>query len=134
MRRTPLKTRTSLRRKTALRSTSVLTARTPLRKSQGRHARIKPRSKKQERKYEVRRPLVAALLAERPWCEIRWDAKCWGRATEVHEPGMRSRGADICDPEQCVTGCHYCHRMVHDHPAEATERGWMIPSGAGCAA
>jgi hypothetical protein len=41
MRRTPLKTRTSLRRKTPLKSTSVLTARTPLRKSQGRHARIK---------------------------------------------------------------------------------------------
>lgn len=95
---------------------------------------IRPRSEKTKRTYEVRGPLVAALLAERPWCEIRWDAKCWGLATEVHEPGMRSRGADICDPEQCVTGCHYCHRMVHDHPAEATERGWMIPSGAGCAA
>jgi hypothetical protein len=94
-----------------------------------RHTRIKPRSKKQQRKYEVREPLVAWLLITRPWCEIRWDAKCWQRATEVHEPGMRSRGADICNEAECVTSCHYCHRMVHDNPAEATKRGWLIPSG-----
>lgn len=94
-----------------------------------RQKRIKPRSEKQQRKYKIRGPLVARLLAERPWCEIRWDAKCWRRATEVHEPGMRSRGADICNEDECVTGCHYCHRMAHDHPAEATKRGWLIPSG-----
>jgi hypothetical protein len=126
MKHTPMPSRTvPLRSGQPLGRGSGLAARTGLK----RHTRLKIRSEKQERKYEVRRPLVARLLAERPWCEIRWDAKCWRRATEVHEPGMRSRGADICDEAACVTGCHYCHGMVHDHPAEATRRGWLVPSG-----
>jgi hypothetical protein len=90
---------------------------------------LKPRSAKTARVYVTRRQVVADLLAAYPWCQIRWDAKCWRRATQVHEPGMRSRGADICDPEQCVTGCAYCHGQVHANPAEATKRGWLIPSG-----
>jgi hypothetical protein len=96
-----------------------------------RRTRIKPRSDKTARIYVTRRALVADLLAERPWCEIRWDADCWQRSTEVHEPGMRSRLADICDPAQCTATCHYCHSAVHANPAEATERGWLIPSWQG---
>ena len=96
-----------------------------------RRTRIKPRSDKTARIYVTRRQIVAALLAERPWCEIRWDANCWQQSTEVHEPGMRSRGADICDPDACTAACHYCHAQVHANPAEATERGWLIPSWQG---
>lgn len=87
-------------------------------------AGLKHRSKKQEAKYVVRRVLVAELLAERPVCE-RCDS---ARSTDVHEPGMRSRGADICDPDQCVCLCWPCHRWIHDHPAEATAEGWMVAS------
>jgi hypothetical protein len=91
---------------------------------------IRPRSLKTERKFVRRRQLVATLLETRPWCEILWDAGCTRRSTEVHEPEMRSRGADICDEDACITGCHYCHMQVHAHPAEATRRGFMIPSRA----
>lgn len=88
------------------------------------------RSEKTERVYrEGRRPLVARLLAARPWCEIRWDEGCAGQATDVHEPGMRSRGADITDPGQCVTACRHCHDRVHASPEAATLLGWLIPSG-----
>lgn len=85
---------------------------------------LKPRSEKQEIKYRTRRVLVAELLEERPVCERCHTA----RSTDVHEPGMRSRGADICDPGQCVCLCWSCHCWVHDNPAEATSEGWMVPS------
>lgn len=91
-----------------------------------RKAPIKARSKKQEALYRIRRPLVAQLLEERPVCQ-RCDRE---RSTEVHEPAMRSRGADITDPDQCVALCHGCHREIHDNPAEATAEGWLIPSGS----
>ena len=95
-----------------------------------RTGRLRPRSEKTQRIYVTRRQVVAQVLDANPWCQIRWDDPgCQRRSTEVHEPGMRSRGADICNPAECVAGCHYCHRMVHDHPAEATRRGWLIPSG-----
>jgi hypothetical protein len=65
------------------------------------------------------------MLAEHPVCE-----RCRrSRATDVHEPRMRSRGVDICNPAECVALCSPCHREVHDRPAQATTDGWLIPSG-----
>jgi len=113
-RRTPLKQGKPLKRETPLRSTGNPARSTPL----------KARSKKQEAKYRIRRRLVADLLAERPVCE-RCQA---ARSTDVHEPRMRSRGADITDPEQCVCLCRDCHDWVHANPAAATAEGWLIPS------
>lgn len=100
--------------------------RTPLKQGKPleRKTPLKARSKKQEAKYRIRRRLVAELLAERPVCE-RCQA---ARSTDVHEPRMRSRGADITDPEQCVCLCRDCHMWVHAHPAAATAEGWLIPS------
>ncbi|MEU7831306.1 hypothetical protein [Nonomuraea sp. NPDC049129] len=113
-RKTELKQGKPLERKTALRAGGNIERKTPLR----------ARSKKQEAKYRVRRVLVAELLEERPICERCQSA----RATDVHEPGMRSRGADICDPEQCVCLCRLCHCWIHDNPAAATAEGWLIAS------
>ncbi|MEV0584046.1 hypothetical protein [Nonomuraea sp. NPDC050310] len=110
-----------LQRKTELKSKTGLKPGKPL----ARKARLRHRSKKQEAIYRERRPLVARLLAERPACE-RCDR---ARSVDVHEPGMRSRGADILDPDQCVCLCRPCHRWIHDHPALATAEGWLIPSG-----
>jgi hypothetical protein len=126
VKQSPLPPRTTpLRRGGPLRSVTPLKATTPLE----RRTRLRPRSAKTAAVYQTRRPLVAALLAGRPWCEIRWDTACQRRSVDVHEPGMRSRGADICDPGQCVTCCRHCHNAVHANPAEATRRGWLIPSG-----
>jgi hypothetical protein len=90
---------------------------------------LPPRSKKTAKVYRDERvPLVTALLTERPWCEIQWDDGCQGRSVDAHEPRMRSRGADICDPGQCVAACRHCHNQVHANPAAATEKGWLTPS------
>lgn len=85
---------------------------------------------------EARRELLTQWFAESasapgnylgiPLCEIRWDRGCTGRATQGHEPLMRSRGGDILDREQVLLTCWYCHRKVHDNVAEATERGFLV--------
>lgn len=114
VRKTPLKAHTGLKRGTPLKQGGSLGRKTP----------IAARSKKQQAVYRIRRRLVAELLEQRPVCERCRQA----RSTDVHEPRMRSRGADITDPEQCVCLCRSCHRWVHDHPAAATAEGWLIPS------
>lgn len=95
-----------------------------------RRARLRSRSAKTARVYEQeRRPLVAGMLTERPWCEIRWDSRCQGRSVDVHEILSRGRGGSITDEANCVTGCRYCHDQIDDHPQEAEDRGFLAPSG-----
>ena len=89
-----------------------------------RKTRLRYRSKKTAAKYVQRGALVAELLAERPVCERCHAA----RSVDVHEPRLRSRGADICDPAQCVCLCRRCHDEIHANPAQATTEGWMVPS------
>lgn len=113
-RKTELKATKPLERGTLLRSAGNLERKTPLR----------ARSTKQEAKYRIRRPLVAELLEQRPVCE-RCDS---ARSTDVHEPRMRSRGADITDRKQCVCLCRDCHNWIHANPAAATADGWLIAS------
>lgn len=114
MKRAPLRRGKPLKRHQPLEGGQPLERKTP----------IRYRSAKQEAVYKVRRPLVARLLAERPVCERCRRA----RSEEVHEPRMRSRGVDVCDPAECVCLCSACHREVHQRPAAATADGWLIPS------
>jgi L-lysine 2,3-aminomutase len=88
-----------------------------------RGGRLLFRSRKQQALYRQRGPFVAAMLEERPWCEIRWDSGCEGRAVDVDEILSRAQGGSILDPTNCQTACSYCHRMKHLHPAEAETRG-----------
>jgi len=94
---------------------------TPLRRS----GPLRPRSAKRDRLYrEQRRPLVAALLLDRPVCQ-RCQA---ARSTEVHEVKSRARGGSITDPENCVALCHDCHAWVTTNPRAALESGWLQSS------
>ncbi len=101
---------------------------------------IKPRSKKRAKLMrEVRAPLVREILEERPWCErgmyrvknhlvtVAAIHEFWRvhRSTQVHEKLTRARGGDITDKDNCVALCRACHRWVHEHPAAATEEGWL---------
>jgi hypothetical protein len=114
------------RRRTRLAQGKPIERGKPLRRSGNleRKTALSARSKKQEAKYRVRRVLVAELLEQKPVCE-RCDA---ARSTDVHEPRMRSRGADITNPEQCVCLCRDCHNWVHANPALATAEGWLVAS------
>lgn len=91
---------------------------------------IKPRSKKRAQLMrEIRGPLVREILEERPWCErglsVMTDLGEVKRSTQVHEKLTRARGGDITDKANCVAVCRACHMWIHDHPAAATEEGWL---------
>lgn len=87
---------------------------------------MRARSKKQVAIYIARRKLVAGLLAENPWCQIRWDDGCEGAATEVDERLSRAAGGSILDPANCQTTCRHCHQQKHLHPSEAVARGFTV--------
>lgn len=90
-------------------------------------------SAKRRQDSQVRRVLVASLLAQRPRCEARWA--CQGaRSVDVHERIKRSRGGSITDPDQAhmVTLCRACHELTESEPAEATRRRMLLPSWHRC--
>ncbi len=127
----PLTRRKPLERRTGLARTSELRSGGELRRT----GRLRPRSKKTAGKYRIRRVLVAELLEQRPWCEIRWDDRCQGRAVDVDEILSRGRGGDYCDPDNCQTTCRACHDAKHNFPLEAVRRkvarnSWQQESAA----
>lgn len=96
-----------------------------------RTSRLRPRSRKMARVYVERRRFVGEFLAERPRCEIRWDANCRGRSESVHEVVKRSHGGEIlpgpkadAQGQRFVAACLPCNGAIEDHPAEARARGW----------
>lgn len=87
---------------------------------------MRVRSRKQAAIYISRRKLVAALLTENPWCQIRWDDGCEQRAVEVDERLSRAAGGSILDPANCQVTCRHCHQRKHANPAEAVARGFTV--------
>lgn len=87
------------------------------------------RSAKMVALYRQRRPLVAEILADRPWCEIRWDERCQLRSDCVHELRKRSQGGSILDPANLVAACHVCNGLVEDWPIQAHDRGFVLWAG-----
>lgn len=113
-----------MRRRTEFKATKGLKRRTELNRGSQleRKAGLKPRSKKTETRYRVRRVLVAELLDQRPTCEIRWDDRCEGRSVDVDEVLSRGRGGDYCDADNCQTTCRPCHEAKHKRSIEAVQR------------
>ena len=110
--------RSPLRRKTPLRRSTVPLQRTRLRK----------RSKRTEAIYSGpngRRAVVAKVLSERVWCQIR--VACKGdRAVDCHEMLPRSAGGSILDETNILAVCRRCHDYCHLHPRESKDKGWLI--------
>lgn len=90
-----------------------------------RRSPLRSRSKKTAKTYRQHRaPLVAQLLAEVPTCQ-----RCKSRrSSEVHEIKSRARGGSILDENNLAILCHDCHRWITEHPAEATNQGWLAHS------
>lgn len=105
---------------------------------------MRRRSKKKEKEYEQRRPLVARLLEERPWCEAcgvfaAHDEKTTyvrNRSCDIHELIRRSQGGSILDEANLLAVCRPCHRRIGNYPALAFElglakHGWERDNDAG---
>lgn len=125
-----------LQRKTPLRSGSNLSGSSGLKRT----GRLKQRSKKMDAIYELRRPLVKRLLAERPLCEAcpLW-AKFDGLVTyhrrasvDVHEVLSRGRSGNtakaILDESNCLALCRQCHDRIDRQSEAAEELGLLRPS------
>lgn len=102
-------------------------------------------SKKRASIQGARRKLVREQLALRPQCEagepihlyyvdhfgraFAWEKfktdRCQGRATDIHEPLMRSRGGSIVDVGNTISVCRRCHDWIHGNPEAATEVGLL---------
>lgn len=96
---------------------------------------MRQRSKKQEAAYRQRRPLVARLLGERPWCEAcpvyaQHDGKVTyvrQPACDIHEVVRRSQGGSILDEDNLLAVCRSCHRRIDASPALAMDLGLLAP-------
>jgi 5-methylcytosine-specific restriction endonuclease McrA len=78
------------------------------------------RSKKRERLYRERRPLIALLLEEHPICQ-----RCGTNpSVDVHEVVSRARGGSIVERSNLRCLCRSCHTWIGLNPAKATEEGW----------
>ncbi len=60
------------------------------------------------------------------WCEAKIDG-CFGRAVLRHEKLRRSQGGKG-NPENTMDLCAFCSLYIHDHPAWARERGFLLRS------
>jgi hypothetical protein len=101
MKRTPLKRKTPLKRSGSLAAVS----------------------KKRAKLNRARAVFVADELSKRQTCEANIPDVCTRRATELHEPILRSFGGSILDVENSVAICRLCHTWVHDNVGEARELG-----------
>jgi len=92
---------------------------------------INKRSKKTEEKYKLRRPLVAKMLSERPFCEAcpvfaDHDQKVtYTRypSVDIHELVRRSQGGSILDENNLMAVCRNCHRRIGNYPELAFQLG-----------
>ena len=64
-----------------------------------------------------------ACQAQLPGCSLH--------ATDVHELKTRARGGSITDLSNCIALCRGCHSWITEHPAWATNHGFMLHSWSG---
>lgn len=92
---------------------------------------MRHRSKKKEQEYRIRRPLVARLLQEKPFCEAcpvfaEYDNKVTyirNRSVDIHEIVRRSQGGSILDEKNLLSVCRQCHNRIGNYPQLSFDLG-----------
>lgn len=116
-------------RKTPMKRTRMATDRRP-----GK-APNPPRRHRAAKQKGLRRPtmdgdLRASIYARADGMCDRCGVGMAPDAWECHHRQLRSRGGGDSH-ENLVALCTGCHVWAHGNPAEATSRGWIVPSWAG---
>lgn len=96
---------------------------------------MRHRSKKKEREYRLRRPLVAQMLTDKPYCEAcpvfaEHDGLVVYRrrlSQDIHELVRRSQGGSILDESNLIAVCRECHRRIGNSPQLAFDLGLSKP-------
>ena len=78
-----------------------------------------------------RKKFVVKMLEERFYCEANIPEICRNIASDVHEIKTRARGGSIVDESNVLCLCRFCHSFITDHPAWATENGFIVHSWSG---
>lgn len=65
------------------------------------------------------------FLEAHPLCQIGWDVRCTGHATEVHHQAGRLPSV-FFDQSLWRAACHHCHHQATVLPAEAIRRGVSV--------
>ncbi len=92
---------------------------------------MRHRSKKKQKEYALRRPLVERMLSEKPFCEAcpvfaEYDEKTTyvrNRSCDIHEIIRRSQGGSILDEENLLAVCRPCHNRIGNYPQLAFDLG-----------
>jgi len=92
---------------------------------------VRYRSKKQEDKYKLRRPLVEKLLGQYPYCQAcgvfaSHDGKVTYQqnpSQDIHELVRRSQGGSILDEDNLLAVCRKCHTRIGNYPQLAFDLG-----------
>lgn len=100
-----------LRRKTPLK------AKSGFKKRGGKLSPVSARLKKRSIEYSrVRREYLEEKFG---LCEI-----CGGEATDIHHKS--GRGKNLCEKRTFMAVCRPCHQYIHDHPAWAKEKEYLV--------
>ncbi len=86
-------------------------------------ASLKSRSKKRASEEKIYSKLRKEYLERNPMCEA-FLFGCQGTATEIHHKAKRYGKLLNMVEHWCAT-CSFCHRHLHDNPAEAKRMGLM---------
>lgn len=92
---------------------------------------MRHRSKKKEAEYRLRRPFVARILSERPFCEAcpkfaehdNLSTYIRRKSSDVHELIRRSQGGSILDEDNVLAVCRPCHTRIGNYPQLAFDLG-----------
>lgn len=93
-------------------------------------------SRKTRRQRAGRRSEDQTWVQARQWacgraqgrCEARCAPSCAGRGAEAHHRRRRSQGGSD-ELENLLWVCAWCHTWIHEHPAVAYEKGWLLRAG-----
>ncbi len=85
---------------------------------------VSAKTAKRNREYHKLRELY---LDNVPRCEIRWDSRCLGVATEIDHKVRRNTAPHlVLDLRNFQAACRNCHHNKEHNPEEAKERGlWL---------
>lgn len=106
----------------------ALTRRTPLRR--GAPMKRTPIKAKRTQSKTDFHPSVRADIVRRSAgrCEAAVSQRCRVQGGHIHHILRRSQGSQF-DADDGLMVCVDCHQWIHDHPAEATARGFLRRSG-----